>query len=43
MVYRIVGGLALLVLGISFIVGGIPPLVTGTLLIIGGVALLAGL
>lgn len=43
MVYRIAGGLALGVLGLSTVgVSGIPTMLIGVLLIVAGVALLAG-
>ena len=42
MVYRFVGGFALILLGISMAVGGIPPVIVAIPLVIAGGALLYG-
>jgi hypothetical protein len=43
MVYRIAGGIALALLGISMLgIAGIPPAIIGIALLVAGIALLAG-
>lgn len=44
MVYRVAGGIFLLLLGLDFLgVGGVPSTITGIVGVIAGIALLAGL